>query len=210
MFTGIVEEVGSIIFIRKNGENGDISIKCSKVLDGTKIGDSISVDGVCLTVTGIESGSFTADVSYETLSKTTLGSYSPNTKVNLERALTLSTRLGGHLVLGHVDSVGTILRMTKRGSSIELDIGDFESVKKYIANKGSICVNGISLTVSNLDSSRFSVAVIPHTFNETSLRYKKPGDKINLEVDVVARYIETLLQNSSKDNNIANKIYQMY
>lgn len=210
MFTGIVEEVGSIIYIRKNGENSNISIKCSKVLDGTKIGDSISVDGVCLTVTEIDSGSFTADISYETLSKTTLGSYVPNTKVNLERALTLGTRLGGHLVLGHVDTVGTILKMTKRGSSIELDIGDFEVVRKYIAKKGSICVNGISLTVSHLDNSRFSVAVIPHTFNETSLKEKKPGDKVNLEVDVVARYVETLLQNSSKDNNIANKIYQMY
>ncbi|MEF3254924.1 MAG: riboflavin synthase [Deferribacterales bacterium] len=210
MFTGIIEEVGTVLYLRKYGENAEISIQCSEVLFGTNIGDSIAVDGVCLTVTRLLEDQFIADISYETLNRTTLGSFISNRKVNLERALTLQSRLGGHLVLGHVDTVGQILKLTKRGNSIELDIGGFETVDRYIAEKGSITIDGISLTVSYKEPSRFSVAVIPHTFEETSLKYKKPGDKVNLEVDIIARYLETLLKKDIKDSNILNKINDIF
>lgn len=210
MFTGIIEEVGSILHIRKYGKNAQVAVKCSKVLEDTKIGDSISVDGVCLTVVGKNNDSFVADISYETLNKSTLESCNSGSLVNLERALTLNTRLGGHLVLGHVDTVGYIKNLTQKGSSVELTIGGFDNIRQYLALKGSIAVNGISLTISYLDDVSFCVAIIPHTFQATSLKNKKPGDKVNLEADVIARYVESLLQNSNKNHSIKNKLLEEF
>ncbi|MGC8925750.1 MAG: riboflavin synthase [Calditerrivibrio sp.] len=202
MFTGIIEEVGTVSRVIRKGENAELQINCSLILDDVRVGDSIAVDGVCLTVTKNNENNFIADVSYETISKTTLSSIKNNDKVNLERALTLNSRLGGHLVLGHVDCVGIIKQIRFRGESIELSIGGFDPIKQYIAKKGSIAVNGISLTVSDLGEDYFTVAVIPHTFEVTTLKYKKPGDGINLEVDVIARYVERLLQNRENNNRL--------
>ncbi|MGB9731720.1 MULTISPECIES: riboflavin synthase [Calditerrivibrio] len=202
MFTGIIEEVGTVSRVIRKGENAELQINCSLILDDVRVGDSIAVDGVCLTVTKNNENNFIADVSYETISKTTLSSIKNNDKVNLERALTLNSRLGGHLVLGHVDCVGIVKQIRFRGESIELSIGGFDPIKQYIAKKGSIAVNGISLTVSDLGEDYFTVAVIPHTFEVTTLKYKKPGDGINLEVDVIARYVERLLQNRENNNRL--------
>lgn len=209
MFTGIVEEVGSISRITKKGENAEILINCSKVLEDVKIGDSIAVDGVCLTVKSFDKSSFTADVSYETVLKTTLSSLRNGEKVNLERALTLNTRLGGHLVLGHVDCVGFIKQIVRRGDSVELSIGGFDDIFQYVAKKGSIAVNGISLTVAELYEDHFTIAVIPHTFEITSLKFKKTGDKVNLEADVIARYTERLLQNRDKGSRLEELVKGM-
>jgi len=202
MFTGIIEEVGTLSRIIRKGENAELQINCSLILEDVRVGDSIAVDGVCLTVTKNNGNSFIADVSYETISKTTLSSLKNNDKVNLERALTLNSRLGGHLVLGHVDCVGFVKQIKPRGESIELSIGGFDPIKQYIAKKGSIAINGISLTVADLVEEYFTVAVIPHTFEVTTLKYKKPGDRINLEVDVIARYVERLLQNRENNNRL--------
>jgi len=210
MFTGIIEEVGSILYIRKYGNNAEVAVKCSRVLDGTNIGDSISVDGVCLTVVGKNNDSFLADISYETLNKSTIGLYNSGSQVNLERAITLNTRLGGHLVLGHVDTVGYIKNITQKGNSVELTFGGFDNIRQYLALKGSIAVNGISLTISYIDDVSFSVAIIPHTFQATSLKNKRPGDKVNLEADVIARYVESLLQNSNKNNSIKTNFLRSF
>ncbi|MCX8084154.1 MAG: riboflavin synthase [Calditerrivibrio sp.] len=199
MFTGIIEEIGTVKYILKKGNSAEISINCFKVLEDAMIGDSIAVDGVCLTVKNFDKSSFSADISYETLNKTTLSRLVPDDKVNLERALTLQTRLGGHIVLGHVDCVGIIKQIRNIGNSIELYISDFNPIKQYIANKGSIALNGISLTVAEIKENIFTVAIIPHTFEMTNLKYKQVGDRVNLEADIVARYLERLLQN--KDNN---------
>ncbi len=209
MFTGIVEEVGSISRITKKGENAEILINCNKVLEDVRIGDSIAVDGVCLTVKSFNQSSFLADVSYETVLKTTLSFLKNGDMVNLERALTLNTRLGGHLVLGHVDCVGFVKQIIKRGDSVELAIAGFGEINRYIAKKGSVAVNGVSLTVAELYEDYFTIAVIPHTFEVTSLKYKKPGDKVNLEADVIARYTERLLQNRDKGSRLEELVKGM-
>jgi riboflavin synthase len=209
MFTGIIEEVGSIGYLKRKGENAEIFVSCSKVIKDVNIGDSIAVDGVCLTVTSYDSRGFLADVSYETVLKTTLSYLKNNEKINLERALTLNTRLGGHLVLGHVDCIGFIKGIKNRGDSIELAVSGFYPIKKYLAIKGSVAVNGVSLTIADLKDDYFTVAVIPHTFEVTSLKYKSVGDKVNLEADIIARYVERLLQNSNKDSRLENMLYDM-
>lgn len=209
MFTGIVEEVGSISRITKKGENAEILINCKNVLEDVKIGDSIAVDGVCLTVRSHDQNSFLADISYETVLKTTLSYMKNGDRVNLERALTLNSRLGGHLVLGHVDCVGFIKHIIKRGNSVDLAIAGFDDIKHYIAKKGSVAVNGISLTVAELYEDYFTIAVIPHTFEITSLKYKKPGDRVNLEADVIARYTERLLQNRDKGSRLEELVKGM-
>lgn len=198
MFTGIIEETGKIDSISIKGSSAVIRIKCAKVLEDAKIGDSIAVNGVCLTATALSTDSFTADISYETLKRTSLAAAAAGTKVNLERALTLTSRLGGHIVSGHVDCLGTIDSVTPKGESYVLRIRFPSELDKYVAEKGSITIDGISLTVASVNGQTFDVAVIPHTFKETVLADKRKGDKVNLEADVIARYLEKLMKKEGK------------
>ncbi len=206
MFTGIVEETGTIAAIERKGDFAVLKIKCSKVLEGTQTGDSIAVNGTCLTVTSMSTGVFSADISYETLKKSTFADASAGTAVNLERALTLSTRLGGHLVSGHVDGVGTIEKLDKKSGAYILTVRYPADMDRYIAEKGSVCVDGISLTVARASGLTFEVAVIPHTYENTALNGKRHGAKVNLEADMMARYLEKLLKTSEKTDKFMENL----
>ena len=196
MFTGIVEELGKIRSIQVKSQDAILEIQATDVLSDAKIGDSIAVDGACLTIRFLTSEAFTVDVSAETLRRTTLGERKVGDPVNLERSLRLSDRLGGHLVLGHVDEVATICGWKDEGDASVMQVTINSSTKPYIAYKGSVTVDGVSLTVSNLHADAFEVALIPHTKDVTTLGTKRTGAKVNLEVDIVARYLETLLKNT--------------
>lgn len=193
MFTGIIEETGRIESIVQDGDSAVITINASKVLEGTKVGDSIAVNGVCLTATSITGGRFTADVMAETLRRSSLGSLVHGSMVNLERAMPANGRFGGHIVSGHIDGTGTIRSMEKEANAIWVEIATKPNLLKYIVEKGSIAIDGISLTVAKLTSDSFSVSVIPHTGEETTLLKKYPGDIVNLENDIVGKYVERLL-----------------
>ena len=195
MFTGIVEEFGTIRNIQHKSEGAILEIQATDVLSDAEMGDSIAVDGVCLTIRFLVPEAFTADISAETLRRTTLGERIVGEQVNLERSLRLSDRLGGHLVLGHVDEVATICGWKDEGDASLMQVTMSDNIRRYIAYKGSITVDGISLTVSGIHTDAFEVALIPHTKQVTTLRTKRNGAKVNLEVDIVARYIETLLKN---------------
>lgn len=205
MFTGIIEEIGVIKEFSKSGNSALVVVECEKVLEGTNIGDSIAIDGVCQTVTKLSSNSFSAQVSGETLSVTTFSKFKKGAKVNLERALTLNGRLGGHIVTGHIDGLGKIKSIQKTQASgnefynIKIEVGVGQGgLTRYIAKKGSITVNGISLTVADIVSNEVSLAIIPHTFENTSLNSLKCNDFVNIEVDILAKYVEKIL---STDNN---------
>lgn len=190
MFTGIIEELGTIKGVRKQSECMRLSVSAKVVMDGMKTGDSIAVNGACLTVTEFDNTSFTADVSGETVNRTNIGKLRIGDKVNLERPMKLSDRLGGHLVSGHVDAVGLIRGMTKKG---DVSVFTFEAPKdisKYLISKGSVAVDGISLTVNDITGSTFSITVIPHTIKMTTLGFKKIGAAVNLEADMIGKYIE--------------------
>lgn len=193
MFTGIIEEIGSIDGIKKGERSSTIAIKCKKVLENTKIGDSICSNGVCLTVTSIKENMFTADVMAETIRRSNLGNLKNGDKINLERALMASDRLGGHIVSGHIDGTGEITSFLKEDNAIWVTIKTESKVLKYIVEKGSIAIDGISLTVAYVDSEVFKVSIIPHTSSETTLISKSAGEKVNLECDVVGKYIERFL-----------------
>ena len=193
MFTGIVEEVGEIQNVKKGIKSSRLAIKAKKVINDTKIGDSICTDGVCLTVTNIVGDLFEADVMAETLRKSNLGELKSGSKVNLERALTLETRLGGHLVSGHIDGVGQIISNLKEDNAVWITIEANSEILRYIVKKGSITIDGISLTVAYVDDKTFKVSIIPHTGEETTLLNKKNGSKVNLECDVIGKYVEKLL-----------------
>lgn len=195
MFTGIVEELGKILFITKNR----ITVEAKTVIEDAKIGDSIAVNGVCLTVTAINSNGFDADVSPETFKVTTFGKLKNGSFVNLERALPADGRFGGHIVSGHIDGVGKICLLQKDGDFYNLVIEISESESKYVVRKGSITVNGISLTVADVDGKSVKIAVIPHTFENTNLKELKVGDYVNIETDIISKYIEKFL--STRDNN---------
>jgi riboflavin synthase len=194
MFTGIIEELGMVRSIAMRGENARIVIGASVVTRGTNHGDSISVNGVCLTALDIQTDSFAADVSRETLSRSTLGNLKTGTPVNLERAVTPATRLGGHIVQGHVDARGTFAGVEDHGESWTVRIGFPKEIGRYLVFKGSVAVEGISLTIASLADDYFEVAIIPKTWEVTNLSYLKPGDGVNLEVDVIAKYVERLVQ----------------
>ncbi|MBN2297061.1 MAG: riboflavin synthase [Deltaproteobacteria bacterium] len=198
MFTGLIESIGRVKSIRPFEKGFDIDIEAGLDLSGDVLGDSIAVDGVCLTATKISAGSFTATASAETVSRSTLGSLRPGSKVNIERAMTLNSRLGGHLVLGHVDTVGVILNINNLGESIRLKVNFDRAFSRYIIEKGSIAVDGISLTINRLFPDAFEVNIIPYTAQTVSLTLKGPGDRVNLEFDVIGKYVERLL---NKDNN---------
>lgn len=193
MFTGIIEELGSVRSIEERGENARLVISARVVTVGTSHGDSIAVNGVCLTALDIHDDSFAADVSRETLQRSTLGSLKPGTPVNLERAVTPATRLGGHIVQGHVDARGQFLAVQDHGDSWTLRIGFPPEVARYLVFKGSVAVEGISLTIANLGEDYFEIAIIPKTWEVTNLSHLKPGDGVNLEVDVIGKYVERLL-----------------
>ena len=193
MFTGIVEEIGKINSIQKNHLSAVLSISAKKVLEQTKVGDSIAVNGVCLTVTSLFTGGFTADVMAETLRRSALGGLSFGSSVNLERAMAADGRFGGHIVSGHIDGTGTIRSKKAEGNAVWVEISTTPSILKYIVEKGSIAIDGISLTVAKLTEDTFSVSLIPHTAEETTLLSKNPGELVNLENDIIGKYVERLL-----------------
>ena len=195
MFTGIIEEVGTIQNISLKGNSGSISIKASKVLENSLIGDSIAVNGVCLTVTTMNDSGFTADVMAETVRRTNLGFLTSGSKVNLERAMACNGRFGGHIVSGHIDGTGTIISLKKEENAVWVHIKASQEIINLIVEKGSITIDGISLTVASVDdgTSQFAVSVIPHTGEATTLLSKKAGDIVNLENDIIAKYVQKLL-----------------
>ncbi len=193
MFTGIVEELGAVKALRRDAGAARLTISASTVLESTAIGDSICVNGVCLTVVEKNRSDFSADVAVETLKVTNLGDLKIGAKVNLERALQLSARIGGHLVSGHVDAVGRIREKREEGNGWRIFIEAPANVLRYVIKKGSIAVDGISLTVADVDASGFSIAMIPHTAKLTTLGFKTAGDGVNLESDIIGKYVERLL-----------------
>lgn len=193
MFTGIIEELGRVRSIEKRGEDARIVIEARTVSEGSREGDSISVNGVCLTALDVQSNSFAADVSKETMFRSTLGNLRAGAPVNLERAVTPVTRLGGHIVQGHVDARGKILGAQSHGESWTVRIGYPKEIAHYLVFKGSVAVEGISLTIANLTDDYFEIAVIPKTWEVTNFSHLKPGDEVNLEVDVIAKYVERML-----------------
>ena len=194
MFTGIIEEVGTICSIRGNGKCAGITVEAHKVLEETKIGDSIAVNGVCLTVTSLQPHGFTADVMAETMRRSALGSLTRGSRVNLERAMPANGRFGGHIVAGHIDGTGRILSMKPEENAVWVTIQADAGILRYVIEKGSIAIDGISLTVAACSEDTFAVSVIPHTGQETTLLQKKPGDLVNLENDPVGKYVERFLQ----------------
>ena len=196
MFTGIIEELGSVRSIEERGENARIVISANVVTEGTNHGDSISVNGVCLTALDIQPDSFAADVSRETLLRSTLGRLRPGSPVNLERAVTPATRLGGHIVQGHVDARGRFTSVEDHGESWTVKIAYPKEIARYLVFKGSVAVEGISLTIAGLTDDHFEIAIIPKTWEVTNLSHLKPGDEVNLEVDVIGKYVERLLARS--------------
>ena len=199
MFTGIIEEIGIIRNIVKGSRSIKLTITAKKVLENTNLGDSIAVNGVCLTVTALGKDGFTADVMPESMSKTNMGRLKPGDRVNLERALTLSSRLGGHIVSGHIDGVGDIINMEKDDNAVRVTLTSVPKVMKYIVSEGSVALDGVSLTVAHLGDNDFTVSLIPHTAQMTTLLDKKVGDKLNIENDVVGKYVESILSFSDKD-----------
>ncbi len=193
MFTGIVEEVGTMNGIRMGSQSGEIHLKASKVLEGTQLGDSIAVNGVCLTVTSMTADGFTADVMPETLRRSNLGQLKPGDPVDLERAMAADGRFGGHLVSGHIDGTGTITEQKREGNAVWVRIQTTPEILRLIVEKGSITIDGISLTVAELNNNDFRVSIIPHTGSETILLGKRAGDIVNLENDIVGKYVEKLL-----------------
>lgn len=193
MFTGIVEELGSIRAVRRGAESAQLLIEAARVIEGSRVGDSIMVNGVCLTSVHFGERSFTADVMAETLAKSNLGNLKAGDKVNLERALRLGDRLGGHIVSGHIDGVGTIIGREKKDIATLVSIKAPDAVMRYIIKKGSVAIDGISLTVVDFGKDTFQVSLIPHTARETTLGFKKTGDSVNLEGDIIGKYIERMV-----------------
>ncbi len=190
MFTGIIEDVGTVKQIEKKGAFGRITVETALPLSEMREGDSIAVDGACLTASGFSGNAFSADVSEETLRVTTLGGLSAGSKVNIERALTLSRPLGGHLVTGHVDGLGSITKMARSGDYLDLEISLPGELMAQVVKKGSIAVDGISLTVADLGPGSVRIAVIPHTLGKTSLLSRKEGARVNIETDIIGKYVE--------------------
>jgi riboflavin synthase len=205
MFTGLIEEIGIVQSIRINGESAAINIAANSITKDLKVGDSVNTNGACLTVTSFSSSGFTVDAVAETMRRTNLSKLKSGDKVNLERALQLSDRLGGHMVSGHIDGTGTITQMNPEGNAQIVTIETVPEIIKYIIEKGSIAIDGISLTVMTVNKSSFKVAIIPHTSHETTLISKKTGNTVNLECDMVGKYIERFL-NLKEDKNSESKI----
>jgi len=194
LFTVIVEEVGTVKKIARGSASIKLSVGCSKILDDVKVGDSVAVNGICLTVDDVGRGWFSADVMPETMRRTNLGSLSISDKVNLERALRLSDRLGGHIVTGHIDGTGILAGRIEEDNALWLTLEAPEDILKYIVMKGSVALDGTSLTVAHVDDRCFKVSLIPHTVGVTILGSRKVGDRINIECDLIGKYVEKLLK----------------
>ena len=200
MFTGIIEETGTVKSIDSGNRSAVIGIAARKVLEGTAVGDSIAVIGVCLTVTETGKGFFLADVMPESMKRTNLGGLRPGSPVNLERALSLQDRLGGHIVSGHVDGTAVISAYTRDENAVWITLEAPGNLLRYIVNKGSVAIDGVSLTVAYVDEASFKVSVIPHTGRETTLLKKRVGEKVNIENDIIARYIEKLQSGRTEES----------
>lgn len=194
MFTGLIEETGKVSSLRRGGNSSFIRIQAEKVLEGTVTGDSIAVNGVCLTVTEMGGGWFQADVMNETLARSSLGGLKPGDPVNLERAMAAGGRFGGHIVSGHIDGTGTVTDIKNDGIAVWYTITADPQILRYIVEKGSVALDGISLTVAKVTAESFSVSVIPHTAEVTTLSKRKTGDKINIENDIIGKYVEKLMK----------------
>lgn len=194
MFTGIVEEMGTVRRLTRTPNRCELELTASKVLEGTKIGDSIAVNGVCLTVISMDTDEFTADVMPETLRRSNLGTLKPGSMVNLERAMAADGRFGGHIVAGHIDGTGKIQSMQPEGNAMLVTIGATPELLRYVVEKGSIAIDGISLTVAKVTHSDFTISLIPHTVEETTLLKHRPGEIVNLETDMIGKYVEKLMQ----------------
>ncbi|WMI80859.1 riboflavin synthase [Anaerotignum sp. MB30-C6] len=199
MFTGLIEEIGFIDKVISQNSGGQLIIQAKTIQDGTKLGDSIAVNGVCLTVTNLTKTSFTADVMPETLKRSNLGKLQKGSPVHLERAMAANGRFGGHMVSGHIDGLGTISAKKQEGNATRLYIATHKTLLHQIIEKGSIAIDGVSLTVISVDKEQFSVGIIPHTSTQTILLDKKVGDEVNLETDIIAKYIQRFFEsNESK------------
>lgn len=208
MFTGIIEEIGRIVKIEHITGGRKIKIKAVDLLNDISLGDSIAVNGVCLTVTKMDDSCVWVDAVGETLEKTTLYSLTEHSFVNLEKALRLSDRLGGHIVQGHVNGVGEITQIKRRGNNYYLEILLPSTMDKYIVEEGSITVNGISLTVARINESRIGISIIPHTWANTTFAYVKIGQKVNIETDILAKYIEKIIKHKNTKDKFSEKWFQ--
>lgn len=205
MFTGIIEELGTVRSLVLSGSSGKISVEACKVLENTQIGDSIAVNGICLTVVSMDPGGFVADVMAETVRRTSLSLCSKGSKVNLERAMAADGRFGGHIVSGHVDGTGRIKSLVKEENAVWVTIEAEKNITDLVVEKGSITIDGISLTVAALTPGGFKVSIIPHTGEETTLLKRKPGDPVNLETDIIGKYVRKLMGIGSSGDNAPNK-----
>lgn len=206
MFTGLVEEIGIVQSVLKGAKSAKIAIRAKKILEDVKLGDSISTNGVCLTVTDFSDNTFSVDVMAETMRKSSLKNLAPGSKVNLERALKLGDRLGGHMVSGHIDGTGLISSLDKEDNGVWVTIKPSSELLKYIIHKGSIAIDGISLTVAYIDEKVFKVCIIPHTKDITNLLDKSIGNEVNLECDMIGKYIEKLLNFNEKASGTESSI----
>ncbi|MDE7310671.1 MAG: riboflavin synthase [Eubacterium sp.] len=216
MFTGIVEEIGTLEQVQRGQHSAVLTIRADKVLEHTKIGDSIAVNGICLTVTALSAGHFSADVMHETLDRSSLSQIKRGTHVNLERAMAADGRFGGHIVAGHVDGVGRIVSTRRDDTAVWYTIEAEPHVLRYIVEKGSVTVDGISLTVAAVQETCFAVSVIPHTQEQTVLKERTKGDLVNLETDIIGKYVEKLMQpggqteSKAKESRITKEFLNQY
>ena len=201
MFTGLIQSIGKVHSLKRQGDSAKLQISSSLVNEDLQLGESIAVNGACLTVIAWNNSSFTVDVSPETLNCTTLGQFRANSPVNLERAMRLSDRLGGHLVSGHIDCVATVRRRHQDQNAIRFDFAVPQEALRYLVEKGSVAVDGISLTVNQVEKDMFSVAVIPHSLEMTTLKDCREGSQVNIETDLIGRYVERLLQSQNDLQN---------
>ncbi|MDD2217700.1 MAG: riboflavin synthase [Eubacteriales bacterium] len=205
MFTGIIEEIGKVQGIQKGAYSAILKIQATDIIQDTHLGDSIAVNGVCLTVTSVSSGGFTADVMHETLNRSSLGSLRIGSSVNLERAMLANGRFGGHIVSGHIDGTGTILDIRRDDNAVWYTIKSPIAILRYVIEKGSIAIDGISLTVARVYNDSFSVSVIPHTASLTTLSQRRVGDSVNLENDCISKYVERLIGKETQNSNITSE-----
>ena len=206
MFTGIIEEIGHVKSLHRGAKSFTLEVEADVVMQGTQVGDSIATNGVCLTVTSLTGHGFTADVMPETVRRTALGELKAGSPVNLERALSLQTRLGGHIVSGHIDGTGRIADRRQDDTALWLTVECDSRLLRYIIEKGSITIQGVSLTVARVDERSFAVSLIPHTQSATTLHAARIGDRVNLENDIIAKYVEKLLGKAPSDAGIMQKL----
>lgn len=210
MFTGIIEETGAIRAIKKRGHSAIVTIGASSVLDGLKLGDSVAVNGVCLTVVSLSDSAFSADVMHETMTRSNLWHLNAGSVVNLERAMPMNGRFGGHIVSGHIDGTGTIRSVQKDENAVWYTVQTSAAILRYVIEKGSIAIDGISLTVAKISTHDFSVSVIPHTAKATTLGERRVGDTVNLENDCIGKYVEKLLGVPAHQTGISKELLSRY